>query len=481
MAGVFYLLSQALAGFALALALPALIGFATGEAGSARAFLFTGLLLGFLAAAVIFGLRDRVRDIGRVGSYVLVVGAWTIPVLIGAVPLSQTTGSDYVTALFEVASGLTTTGATAIGQLDRVGRAVIFYRAELQWLGGLLTLATIAAILAATGLGGLSASQVALVTGAETRSGRLLSTARQILVAYATVTVACMVLLIASGIPPFDAVCIALATVSTGGFMPIDGTFAAYANPFANAVVAVFMLIGATSIVWHRMVVQGRWALLREHRESYWLIAMALLAAFLYDLALRGAASGESGWGRWLLDGLLTGTSLVTTTGFESRPGALAALPATLVLLLALVGGSGISTAGGIKYYRIGILFGLASQELRKLVYPHSVRESRFASIRYEPEMIKAVLSYLFVSLVLLAAATLLVSAAMPDLEASLTVVIAAFSNIGPLYPSGWAPDWPAYAAMDSLAKLVLVATMILGRLEILVVLAAFSLSYWRS
>lgn len=485
MVGLFYLLSQVLAGFALALLLPGGIALAVGESRAADAFLLTAALTGFLAAAVVFALHGRLREIGRVGSYVLLLAVWIVPPLIGAFPLMRAGGLDYLTALFEAVSGYTTTGATALGTVRSVGMAGVFFRSELQWLGGLMTLVTIVTIVAATGLGGLSGSQVALVSGVEDRFGRLLTTVRQILVAYAGLTGLCIVLLFASGIPPFEAVCIGLSTISTGGFMPIDGSFEHYDNPFANSVVALFMLIGATSIVWHRMVAEARWQMLREHRESYWLIgtavALSLLYAGVFADPLRAAGETPP---HWISGGFLAGISIVSTTGFEAHPGAIAALPATAVLLLAAVGGSGISTAGGIKFYRVGALLTLSGTELRRLIYPHSVRESRFGSVPYTLDMMKAILSSFFVCLVVIAAATILLAASLPDFEAAITAAISAFSNIGPLYPAGWAdPEamWPAYSGFDGFAKLVFMATMILGRLEVLVVFAAFNLAYWRS
>ncbi len=484
MVGVFYLLSQALLGFALAMLLPAAVAFAAGEVPAGNAFVLTATLLGFFTATVIFALRGRTRTISRVGSYMLVLAVWVGTPVIAALPLMRAGGTDYLTALFESVSGFTTTGATALERVGSVGFAGIFFRAELQWLGGFVTLVTIVTVLAASGLGGLSRSQVALVSGVEDRSGRLLASVGKILIAYSAVTIVCVILLFASGIPPFEAICIALSTVSTGGFMPIDGTFADYDNPFANSVVAVFMLIGATSVVWHRMVVQGRWQFVREHRESYWVIGIAVLVSLLYVALFADplSAAGDS-TPHWISGGFLTGISLVSTTGFESHPAAISALPITLALFLALIGASGLSTAGGLKFYRIGALLTLSGQELRSLIYPHSVRDSHFGSIRYDFNMMKAIFSNLFVSLLVILAAVILLSMSLPDFGAAVSAAIAGFSNIGPLYGAGWADEanWTPYSDFDGFAKLVFIAVMVLGRLEVLVVFAAFNLAYWRS
>ncbi len=484
MIGVFHLLAQATGWLAVATFLPAGIAFATGDRLAGNAYLLVAVMLGFLSGALILALRGRRRGLSRVGSYILIFAMWlTIPP-IAAIPLALSGDVGYLTALFETVSGLTTTGASAIPSVAVIGPAGVFFRAELQWLGGFLTLVTVATVLAATGLGGLSRSQVALVSGVEDRLGRILTGVRQIFVAYAAVTVVCIVLLILSGIPPFEAVCIGLATLSTGGFMPIDGTFADYDSDVANIVVSVFMLVGATSIVWQRMVIEGRWHQVSRHRESYWVIGTALALGILYVFAFADPL-GTTGATQphWISAGLLTGISVLTTTGFEAHPGAFIAIPITLALVVALVGGSGLSTSGGLKQYRIGALMVLSGLELRRLLYPHSVREPSAGSIPYSLDMMKAILSYLFVSLLVMAVAMLLLSLSLPDFPAAFTATIAAFANIGPLYAAGWqdAVTWTPYPEFEPFAKMVMIVTMILGRLEVLVVFAAFNLSYWRS
>lgn len=485
MIAVFHLLAQALGGFAVALLAPAAIGFATREYHAASAFLVVAGLVGFLSGGIFLALRDRVRKLDRVAGYVLVLAIWIIPPLIAAVPLMRAAGSDFVTALFEAVSGYTTTGASALKSLHPLGFSGVFFRAELQWLGGLMTLVTVVTTIAPSGLGGISSTHVALVTTTERRFARLRGTLRQIVTAYAAITVVCVGFLLATEMPPFDAVCLALSTVSTGGFLPISGDLSVYRSTFADIIVAVFMLIGATSIVWHRMIAEGRWALAARHRESYWVIGMALGVGALYAVVLAARSTAEAGYSIFegIRDGLVTGISLVSTTGFDPHAGDLAALPAPIVLILALIGGSAISTAGGIKYYRIGGMFTLSVQELRRLVYPHGIRRAQFGSVPYNLELMKSIWSSVVIALFVVAIATLLIAMTVPTFDGALTAAISAFANIGPLYSSGWAGGeaWPSYAEFGSFAKVVMIVTMILGRFEVLVLLGAFNLAYWRS
>ncbi len=483
MIGVFHLLAQALAGFAVTLLVPAAIGFATGERHSASVFLVVAGLVGFLAGAAHFALRGRTRSLDRVAGYVLVVAIWVVPPLLAAIPLMRIADTDYATALFEAVSGYTTTGASALKAIAPLGFSGIFFRAELQWLGGLMTLLTIVAVISPSGLGGIP--RVALVTSTDRRFNRLGGTLRQITIAYLTITVACSGFLLATDLPPFDAICLALSTVSTGGFMPINGTLSAYRSTFADIIIAVFMLIGATSIIWHRMLLEGRWSLAAKHRESYGTIAMALLAGLLYAIAFAMHRTGSPEFSLLdsLRDGFVSGASLVSTTGFDAHAGGLAALPLPIVLVFAVIGGSAISTAGGIKYYRIGGMLTLSLQELRRLVYPHSIRTARLGSAFYDLAQMKSIWSSIVMAIFVIVAATLLIATSEPNFDGALTAAVAAFSNIGPLYSTGWPGQgaWPAYADFSTFAKMVMTATMILGRIEVLVLLGALNISYWRS
>lgn len=483
MIGVFHLLAQALAGFAGAMLLPAAIALATGERHSAAVFLVVAGLIGFLAGAAHFALRGRRRNLDRVAGYVLVVAIWVVPPLLAAIPIMRIADVGYVTALFEAVSGYTTTGASALKAIAPLGFSGIFFRAELQWIGGLITLLTVVAIISPSGLGGIP--RVPIGTSVDSRFNRLGDTLRRVTIAYMTITVACAGFLLATDIPPFDAVCLALSTVSTGGFMPMEGNLSAYDSSFAEVIIAVFMLIGATSIIWHRMVLEGRWSMAAKHRESYWMIGMALLATVLYTVAFAVGRSDAPAFSFFdsLRDGFVSGASLVSTTGFEAHTGGIAALPLPIVLLFAVIGGCALSTAGGIKYYRIGGMLTLSLQELRRLVYPHSIRTARLGSAFYDIAQMKSIWSSIIVGLFVIMAATLLIAASEPNFDGALTAAIAAFSNMGPLYSTDWpAPDvWPAYADFSVFAKLVMIVTMVLGRIEVLVLLGALNIAYWRS
>lgn len=482
MTGILNLLSLVLGAFAVALMPPAIVALLAGEGEAAYQFLLTCGLTGFVAGGLFFAFQGRRGRITRLHSFVLAIAAWIVPSFIAAVPLAQLGGLDYGAALFEAVSGYTTTGATVIPDLGALPLSVVFWRAELQWIGGLMTLLLIVLVLAPAGLGGLPARHIALVEGPQDSGGRrLLDVSRGIFGAYAVVTMLCIVLLLLTGLPIFDAVCLAFATVSTGGFMPRPGTVGDYANPAAEMVLMVFMLLGATSILWQRMVLRGRWQLLREHREDYWVIGVAVAVGLAFAVVMANVPELDRLGA--LREGLFIGISAVTTTGFDGISVGFAGLPITVMMVLAIVGGGSFSTAGGIKFFRVGGMFVQAGRELKRLVYPHGVQPMRFGSQSYDMELMKAIWSHFIACILLIAFASLAVALFHASYEGALLATVSAFSNIGGLYAAPWAEggEWPAYAELDPLAQLVLAFTMIAGRLEVIALLGSAGAIYWRT
>lgn len=469
MIGVIHILAQALGVLALAMLPPAAVSLAV-ENGSPESYLVTSGLTGFLSGALFFAFRGRGLSINRPASFVLATAIWSVPPFVAAVPIAIENDLGYLPALFEAVSGLTTTGATVFGSLAGVPASTILWRAELQWLGGVATLITFATILAPAGLGGLSTKGLATVGrfGAPGRA-HALDAIRGVFVAYSALSLICLVMLILGGVGPLQAFCLAMSAISTGGFMPVDGGLAVYGSGYVTGVVALFMAIGATSIVWQRLLVERRMALLAEHREAYWVVATMLGAGLLYAWTFRSPEAPLAALG----EGIVNGISLVSTSGFDTRPDSLSAIPDTVAVVLALFGAAALSSAGGLKLYRIGAMTVQSLHELKRLVFPHSVRSTRFGSQPYDLRLMKAIWSNLAVALTLIGLVALLLALSLPTFDSALIAAVSAFSNIGPLYSAGG--PWPGFGAFDPFAKSVMIVTMILGRVEVIVLFATFS------
>ncbi len=475
-------LAIVLAAVAAAMATTALAGFGYGEDATAQTFLAIAVLTGFVAGGVFFASRIGAGRGKRASRYLFVILAWTVPPFFAAIPLMAQLDGSFSAALFEAVSGVTTTGASVFTSVAALPKTVLLWRAELHWLGGFLTLVLIVSVLAPTGMGDMRTRDAAIarraVSGEGTRRWLLI---RDLLVGYTTITLVTVAALIAARVPGFDAFCLAMSAVSTGGFLPVDGGLAAYGNPLAEIILAIAMLIGATSVLWHRMLVTGRWQALRDHRESYWLIA----AAVTVGLAYTGAFMNGESEGLWtaLHRGLTTGASLVSTTGMQVESGGFSALPIPLVLVVALVGGGAFSTAGGLRFFRVGGMLVESIKETRRLIYPHGIRPKIFGAREFDVVAMKAIWSLFTATLALLALAAAGVALSGIDFSGALAATVSAFSNNGAVYHSGWAEaaNWPTFAAMPVPVQLLLAGVMIVGRLEIIAIVVAVSLVVWKT
>ncbi len=479
MISVLHILSRAFGSLALAMLIPAAIS-VVAEDGAAADFLVVSGLTGFLSGAIFFALQGHRLRFDRTAGFVLAAALWVVMPLIAALPFALHGHIGYVAALFEAVSGFTTTGATIFRSLADIGPSIIFWRAELQWLGGLATLVTFVTILAPAGIGGLSSRGLAPLGGfSEAGPERIIQGVRRLVTLYALFTSLCIILLFVSGVPTFDAICLAMSTVSTGGFMPVDGNLSVYGSPWAEAVIALFMVVGATSIVFHRSVLEGRWSLVFDHRESWWVIGTMAVVGVVYGWAFHTGENLPSALG----EGLFNSISLISTAGFETRHGGLSAIPDTLVLFLAFGGAAALSTAGGIKYYRIGAMTVQSMHELKRLLFPHSVRSTRFGTQPYDLDLMKAVWANLVLAVVIVMIAALALAMSLPAFDAAMVAAMSAFSNIGPLYSHEWliGANWPDYADFSVFAQLTMIVTMILGRIEVIVLFASLYAAYWRA
>ena len=484
MTNVLNVLSTVMWLFASAMLLPAAFGTASGDYEATLEFTIIIVLTVFIAGTIAFSVRGRARRMNRAESYLLLMLVWMVLPAIAAVPLVTLTDLTPLDAYFEAVSGMTTTGFSVIPSLDEIPAPVLFWRSELQWIGGLLTLWSVVLIIAPHGVGGLPDNQLSLMGGA---TGREVASSVRVAIdiarLYSVLTLLCIISLLICGISLFDAMCIGFATLSTGGFLPHDGNFSRYENSAAEMVVGVFMLAGATSIIWFRMM-QSRWQLLTVHRETYLVAGLAVAVGLAYAGLLFQAAGSIDVLHPLtaLREGLFTGISLVTTTGFEIRQSGFSVIPMPVVLFLVLAGAGSFSTAGGIKWYRLGGMMTQAGRELNRLIYPHGVRSARFGGQEYNIQLMKAIWAYFLTVVIFVPIVGILLTG--PDLtfDGALLASASAFSNVGPVYASGWfagTEQWPEVAAMGTGRKLVLCATMILGRVEILALFGALNRTYW--
>lgn len=457
---------------------PALVAALHGEPDW-RHFLITagiGAGVGGVALALLRGAPDlRVRE-----GFAVVALGWFVVGLLGALPFwlsGQIPG--FTDAVFESISGLSTTGASILTDIEGRSHGVLFWRAMTHWLGGMGIVLLALAILPLLGVGGMQLYR-AEVPGpvAERLTPRIRETAKLLWGVYVLLTLLEVVALLLAGMGLFDAVCHAFATMATGGFSNNDASVGGYGSAAVEWIIIVFMFLAGVNFSLHFLALTGRWRCYSRNEEFRFYVGIVLVSTGLVTAALLGAHA-YSDAGTTVRRALFQVLAIVTTTGFGTAD-YLQWPPFTHALLLVLmaVGGCAGSTGGGIKVMRVLILLKHARLELRKMLHPRGVFTVWFNDRPLSQGLQTNVLGFFLLFMVMYVAGVLVLTFGGRDLLTSVGATAASLGNIGP----GLGQVGPAgnYGFLMDWEKWLLMLLMIIGRLELYTVLVLFLPAGWR-
>ena len=429
----------------------------------------------------------RTRD-----GFVIVVMFWSILGLFGALPfyLSAPLSTlnpnwSYVDALFESLSGLTTTGATVIAQLDNLPKSLLFYRQFLQWFGGMGIIVLAVAILPMLGIGGaqLYRAETPGPVKDSKLTPRITETAKQLWYIYLTLTVTCALAYWFAGMSAFDAITHSFSTVAIGGFSTHDASLGYFNSEAIETIAIVFMLLAAVNFALHfhtaRTIRQKHYKASLLH---YW--KDEELRFFLSAIAVIGLITVSTLWltnnmsfNDSFRQGLFQVVSIATTTGFATAD--FSQWPAILSFLLftaAFMGGCAGSTAGGMKVVRVLILLKQGLREINRLIHPNAIIHVKLGSSPIPDRVADAVWGFFSVyTLVFIIMMIALLGTGLDQVTAW-SAVGATLNNLGP----GLGDVAVNYGEINTTAKWILCFSMLLGRLEVFTLLVLFTPMFWR-
>jgi trk system potassium uptake protein TrkH len=422
------------------------------------------------------------------------VVVWLTMSLVGTTPFMLVTGMPFGQALFESVSGLTTSPARRRSPVrEALPQSILFWRLQLEWIGGFLTLASLFLVLSPLAIGGLPRRAMASEWRAdmsEERDGGVehLKRYMPLLVAYGGVSVMVFLAYIASGADSLGAAHLTMTSISTGGFNPNDTELEAHYG-FATLTVMAFVLaVAATSLFWQRYDLINPFRVIWRNREAWWVILLIATLTLLYLVAFGavGALRTPSGAGTVIIESFFAAASVISTSGHEIRPGVIALLPEILVFSIAFLSAAVFSTASGLKVHRLGAMLVQSLRELNLLIYPSSITPTRIAQADYDERVIVETWPVLVLALSVLAIGVFAIAGGQGTFEAAMLSAMALLLNAGPLYeayvPAAATPDmWPDYRDFTSFERYVGCAIMLLGRLEFIAVFAVLNLKYWLS
>ncbi|MFT6659607.1 hypothetical protein [Maritalea sp.] len=467
MQAIFSVCSLVLFGFALSLLAP----FAVAVMGQDIVYIegFGLLIISyiFLSLVVILAFNRKVAQLTRGGMFVMACCCWLTLIFAATIPFIMLENISIAGAFYESSSAATALGTTLLTP-DAISTPMKVYRAITAWFGGLLTLALIVYVLSPYRVGGLPNRDLRFILhGTGTEGPQLFRTLAEIALPYFSLTLICLLILLFQGVRPLDAALAAAAALSTNGFLPTQSGGSVFNNRAAETTLIVFMMIGGTSIIWHRMLLARRFELLwREHRESFGAIFMILAIGAFLALSTGLTTDRSFDFVRHIFDV----TAIMTTTGITHQSSQISSVPLLLAYMLALGGATTFSTSGGIKLYRLGVMLFNSIAEARQLVFPNAILSGRLNERFGKSGATKAIWSYFFLFILTLCVGILGFSALGLSFEKSFSSAVGSLSSVANLVEADAVRGENGYLIGGWIALVALA-----GKLEILVVLAAIS------
>ena len=411
----------------------------------------------------------------------IVVCFWIVLSLFGTLPFLITDSiSDlsFSEAFFESMSGLTTTGATVLSQLDELPKSILFYRQQLQWLGGMGIIVLAVAVLPLLGVGGMELYHAESSGIAKDRlTPKLRNTAIALWKIYLSLTVLCALGYFLSGMSIFDAVSHSFSTVAIGGFSTHDGSIGYFNSAAVETIAMFFMFLAGINFSLHFVAWNNR-SLVDYIKDSefktYSMVLICSSIIVIIALSLNGQYESAN---ETLRHSLFQTISIATTTGFTSQNYSSwpAAIPVFLIMM-SFIGACVGSTGGGIKVVRILVMFRLGMKEIHKFIRPNAQVSVKLNKSSINEKALVSVLGFFSLYAISFFLILMLLMFAGLDQVTAYSATAATMNNLGP----GLGDVAQNYGSVGEAAKWILSFSMLIGRLEVLTIIAIFHRAFWR-
>ncbi len=427
--------------------------------------------------------KDRSKKIGKREGFLIVSLGWLTVALFSALPYwFSGVLSDFSNAFFESVSGLTTTGASVINDIEIVPKGILFWRSLTQWLGGMGIIVLTVALFPLLGIGGVELF-VAEAPGptSDKIHPRIKETAKRLWYIYVGLTALLIVLLKLNGMSVYDAINHGLTTMATGGFSTKNASIAYFQNPVIHYLIAGFMFIAGINYTVIYYSIKGNFR--RVWNSDEFKTYIFLIFSLTMLVALIVYHSTGQGVEQSFREGLFQITSIITTTGFVSADyTSWTPFITILFFILLFVGASAGSTSGGIKIIRHLVIFKNTILELKRLLHPKAIIRMKVDKKIVAPRVLTHILVFLLLYMILFIIGSMIMTVVLSDFDQPLLTAIGAVAtslgNVGPSIAELGPLD--NFSAVPTSGKWVLISLMLLGRLELFTILILFTPYFWR-
>ncbi len=443
--------------------------------GALHIFVKTLIAISLIGIIGLAATRNINNELSQKDGFVIIVMFWVVLSIAGSIPF-YLSGMSIIDSFFESMSGITTTGATVISNIDALPESVLFYRQMLQWMGGMGLIVLAIAVMPLLGIGGgqIYKTEIPGAMGEQRLTPRIKETAQALWSIYLGLTILCALLYYLGGMSAFDAISHAMSTVAIGGFSTHNESIGYFNSSTIEIICIIFMLLSAFSFTLHYFAIYKRKPLKYFYDPEFRFFFSILLLVLAVSLFINSFTDYENSPN--FKEIVFHSVSMITTTGFSTSDTSDWPLSVSFLLLVgAFVGACSGSVGGGVKSWRVMIMLNHAYSNIMKMIHPNSVISLKIGSRSVDDEVATSVWGFFSIYVISFMILLLAVLTSGLDLESAFSAVGACLNNLGP----GLGAVSENYSNISSFTKSILAFAMLLGRLEIFTLLVILTPMFW--
>ena len=435
--------------------------------------------------SIIFGMLfylsnlDHDKKINIQQAFVLTALSWLSIAIFGSLPFIFSDINLSVTdAFFESMSGITTTGSTIINNLDDSPKGILFWRAMLQWLGGIGIIVMAITLMPIMNVGGMQLFKISSNDKNEKILPKTKEISIRLIYIYLSLTFTCSIIYKLCGMSFFDSFTHAMTTIATGGFSNYNESIGYFNNFYIELTSIIFILSGSIPFLAYLKFINGDRNILfsdTQIKSFFKIILFSIAILFFYLVIVNRSFTDISLMSvSFNVISILTGTGYVTEN-FSNWGN----FPLLFFLILMFIGGCAGSTTCGIKIFRVQILYQFFSNQIKKIIFPHGIFNTKYEKQNIDEKFMSSVITFIYLYILIFFISTALLSLTGLDFVTSISAAATSISNVGPGLGDLIGPNGN-FSSLSDYSKWILSLTMILGRLELFAILVLFLPSFWR-
>ena len=411
-------------------------------------------------------------------AFLLTALSWLSIAIFGSLPfIFSSINFTFTNAFFESMSGITTTGSTIISNLEEMPKAILLWRALLQWLGGIGIIIMAITLMPIMNVGGMQLFKISSNDSSEKILPKSKEIAMRLIYIYTGLTTLCAIFYLFFGMSLFDSITHSMTTIATGGFSNYNESIGFFNSSSIEISAMIFILLGSVPFIAYIKFINGNKTIFFNDVQIRTFLKIIIFSIIILSLYLIFNKSETFNFMAILFNviSILTGTGYVNAQ-FDNW----GSFSLILFLILMFIGGCAGSTTCGIKIFRIQILYSLAIINLKKIIYPKGIFVLKYDQNPIDSKFISSIISFIYMYLIIFFFLTTLLSLTGLDFITSISGAATSISNVGPGLGSIIGPNGD-FSALPNISKWILSLGMILGRLELFAILVLFLPSFWRN